>query len=79
MPRKAVRNSTTSTEYVQAKPTLATSTPARAGPTVIMRPLAMPVSADAAGSRRRGRMRGVTAWRTAPRTVAATALTEVAT
>ncbi len=51
---------------------LAAAAPATAGPTVIMSPLAIPVSAEAAGS-----SRGVIAERTAPTTVTATAFTVV--
>lgn len=58
---------------------VATSTPAAAGPTVSITPIAMPLRAAAREMRCAGRMRGVTALRVAPEMVAATVLIVVST
>ena len=60
---------------VIGSPTVATSTPAAAGPTVSIVPNEMPLSAAAREMRWAGRMRGVTALRVAPEIVAATVTT----
>ncbi|MNO07946.1 hypothetical protein D3C81_2303630 [compost metagenome] len=60
-------------------PTVATSTPARAGPTVTITPMLMPPRALAAGRSRVGRRRGVIACRVLPIITDATALMVVST
>ena len=72
-------NSTASIAKVHGKPTLAASTPARAGPTVSMVPNEMPLSALARVTISGGRMRPTTEPRVAIMMVPATELTVVTT